>query len=69
MVFLLVILCLPLAHGRNLPTCCDASGGGPESFRLGWEGRSVFLKVIVNCFFLGHNDDATVEGQDRKSVV
>lgn len=62
MVFLLVILCLPLAHDRNLPTCCHASGGGPESFRLGWEGRSVFLKVTVNCFFLGHNDDATVEG-------
>lgn len=62
MVFLLFILCSPLAHGRNLPTRCHASGGGPESFRLGWEGRSVFLKVIVNCFFLGYNDDATVEG-------
>lgn len=46
---------LPLTHGRRAVVL-------QESFRLGWEGRSVFLKGIVNCFFLGHNDDATVEG-------
>lgn len=46
---------LPLTHDRRAVVL-------QESFRLGWEGRSVFLKGIANCFFLGHNDDATVEG-------